>query len=217
MALSNNEKQIRHKRLEDLKKYGNEILFRLILSNSVISNGTEKNNEELKYEIDKIVNLPNGWSEEDFETAKNKLDNLLNGTYENPHLLNNDIHDARNIMDPNFNMNELHRAKSKAPETVRNIKSILNLAELTKSDQIAVIAEVMRQLARESLSERIIPKTFANATAFSLIGPQYEKPEWTWNILARNICRQSTEENVNKLVSELQKPNLKNEGAIFNE
>ncbi len=217
MALTNNEKQIRRKQLEALKKYGNDVLLHLILSNSHIRGEYNKSNEELKAEIDDIVNLPNGWTNEDYQTATKKIENLLNETYENPHLLHNDINAARNIMSPNFNMNELRRAEYKAPETVRNIKSILKLAELTKSDQIAVVAEVMRQLARELLMERNIPITFANATALSLIGHQYTKPEWTWRILARNLYTQCSQENVNKLIVELQHPDTKNGGVIFNE
>ena len=51
MALTNNEKQIRRKQLEALKKYGNDVLLYLILSNSHIRGEYNKSNEELKAEI----------------------------------------------------------------------------------------------------------------------------------------------------------------------
>ena len=114
-------------------------------------------------------------------------------------------------MNPHFDMNELRRAECKASETARNIKSILKLPELTKSDQIAVVAEVMRQLARELLVERNIPITFANATAFSLIGHQYAKPEWVCNILARNLHTQCSREFTDNLIKELQNLDIKME------
>ena len=217
MALTNNEKQIRRKQLEALKKYGNDVLLHLILSNSQIRGEYNKSNEELKAEIDNIVNLPNGWTDEDYQTATKKIENLLNETYENPHLLHNDINAARNIMNQHFDMNELRRAECKASETARNIKSILKLPELTKSDQIAVVAEVMRQLARELLMERNIPITFANATAFSLIGHQYAKPTWVCNILARNLHTQCSREFTDNLIKELQNLDIKNGGIVFNE
>ena len=72
MALTNNEKQIRRKQLEALKKYGNDVLLYLILSNSHIRGEYNKSNEELKAEIDDIVNLPNGWTNEDYKTAEKK-------------------------------------------------------------------------------------------------------------------------------------------------
>ena len=45
MALTNNEKQIRRKQLEALKKYGNDVLLHLILSNShiIIQHLTQSN------------------------------------------------------------------------------------------------------------------------------------------------------------------------------
>lgn len=217
MALTNNEKQIRHKKLEELKKFGNEVLFRLILMNDGFNRNIDKSNEELKAEIESLVNLPSGWTEEDFNSSVKKLNNMMNTTVDNPHLMNNDINSSRSIMDPNFNMMELRKAEYKAPEVVRNIKSTLKLSELNKSDQIAVVAEVMRQLAKELLDEKSIPKTFANATALSLIGHQYEKPEWTWNILARNLYTQNSKEYTDKLVTELQKPGLDKGELIFNE
>lgn len=217
MALTNKEKRIRRKQLEALKKYGNDVLLRLILSNSHIRGEYNKSNEELKAEIDDIVNLPNGWTNEDYQTATKKIENLLNETYENPHLLHNDINAARNNISPNFDMNELRRAECKASETARNIKSILKLPELTKSDQIAVVAEVMRQLARELLMERNIPITFANATALSLIGHQYEKPTWVCNILARNLHTQCSREFTDNLIKELKNLDIKNGGIVFNE
>lgn len=217
MALTNNEKQIRHKKLEELKKFGNEVLLRLIFMNDGFNRNIDKTNEEFRAEIESLVNLPSGWTEEDFNNSVRKLNNYMNTTVDNPHLLNNDITSSRSIRDPNFNMMDLRKAEYKAPEVVRNIKSTLKLSELNKSDQIAVVAEVMRQLAKELLDESKIPKTFANATAFSLIGHQYDKPEWTWNILARNLYIQNSKEYTDKLVTELQSPDIDKGGFIFDE
>ena len=222
MALSNNEKQKRHKKLEALKKYGNDVLIHLIITISGINRNYEKSNEELKEEINKLVNLPNGWTEDDYQYAVKKIKKLYLLSYENHQLLNNDINEANNLMnskitDLKIKQEELRKARYKAPETVKNIKSTLKLTELSKSDQIAVVAEVMRQLAKELLDEKSIPETMANAIAFSLIGSHYEKPEWTWNILAKNLSTQSTEKNINKLITELKNLNIKNEEVTFNE
>lgn len=217
MALTNNEKQIRHKKLEELKKFGNEVLLRLIFMNDGFNRTSERTNEEIKNEIENLVNLPSGWTDDDFNSAIRKLNNYMNDTVDNPHLMNNDIASGHPINEPNFNMMNYKKIEYKAPEVVRNIKSTLKLSELNTSDQIAVISEVMRQLAKELLNENKIPKTFANATALSLIGHQYDKPEWTWNILARNLYTQNSKEYTDKLVTELQKPEIENGGLIFNE
>lgn len=214
MALTNNEKQIRHKKIEALRNFGNQVLIRRVFTNTGFNPLIEKTNEEIKEEIEAIVNLPSGWTDEDYEVAVRKLNNILNISYDNPYLLNNDINGAYSIKDPDFDLNEVRKAEYKAPEVVRNIKSILKLSELNKSNQIAVVAEVMRQLAKEILDEKKIPKTFANATALSLIGHQYEKPDWTWEVLANNLYTQNSKEKTDIIVAELTNPNIASKGGL---
>lgn len=220
MALTNNEKQIRHKRLEELKKYANTIIIQCICMNTGFDPLNNKSNEEIREDIQKIVNLPAGWTDEDYEIAKNKIYNYCLVNYENPYLMKNDIEMARTkaFKDPSSpipDIHELKRAEDKSPEVVRNIKSILKLSELKKTDQIAVIAEVMRQLAREILNEKDIPKTYANATAFSLIGHQFEKPEWTWKVLANNLYTQNSKEKVDLIVKELTDSDIEKGGILW--
>ena len=52
MALTNNEKQIRRKQLEALKKYGNDVLLYLILSNSHVRGEYNKSNDNKEERFD---------------------------------------------------------------------------------------------------------------------------------------------------------------------
>lgn len=215
MALTNNEKQMRHKKLESLKKYGNEVLVQLLFMNSGINQPIEKSNEEIKSEIESIVNLPSGWTDEDYNLAIKKIRNMNIRVLENPHLMNNDINRARSIYDSDFNTLEVHKAEYKAAEVVRNIKSTLKLSELKITDQIAAIAEVMRFLGVELLDEKKVPITFANATALSLIDQNYEKPDWTWKILAHNLYIQNSKEKAEIIARELTNPEIKSKGSLI--
>lgn len=215
MALTNNEKQIRHKKLEALKKYGNEVLVQLIFKNNGFNRPIEKTNEEIKAEIESIVNLPSGWTDEDYNLAVQKIRNMSVTAFCNPDLMNNDIHGSHSIRYVNFTMDELRRSKYKAPEVVRNIISTLKLSELNKSDQIATVAEVMRRLAVEFLSEKSKPVTFANATALSLIDSNYEKPEWVYEILAQNLYVQNGEENAKKIAKALTSQEIAKKGGLI--
>ena len=209
MALTNNEKQIRHKKLEALKKYGNDVLIQMIFLNTVIDSQFDKTNEELKTEIETIVNLPAGWTDEDYDLAVKKIRTMNITALGNPHLMDNDISAARSILhDPDFNPSEIKRAQYKAAEVVRNIKSTLKLSELKVTDQIAAIAEVMRFLGIELTNEKSIPKTFANATALSLIDFNYDKPSWTWEVLAQNLYNQNSKEKAELIAKELTNPDL---------
>ena len=220
MALTNNEKQIRHKKLEELKKRGNEVLISWMFNTGgLFIRQQEKSNAEIKDEIEEIINLPSGWTDEDYNCALNKLNNYLAKTYDNPYLMQNDINaviDLKLSENPKEEIAEAKKAIAKAPEVIRNLKSTLKLAELNKSNQIAVVAELMRQLAIDLLNEKKVPKTFANATAFSLIGRQYDKPEWTWKVLAQNLYHQNSKTFADKIVSELSNPGIEDKDIIWN-
>jgi hypothetical protein len=132
----------------------------------------------------------------------------------NPHLMNNDINGARSIFDPDFDTWEVRKAEYKAAEVVRNIKSTLKLSELKVTDQVAVIAEVMRFLGVELLNEKKVPVTFANATALSLIDQNYEKPDWTWQVLAQNLYVQNSKEKAEIIAKELSNPEMESKGGL---
>lgn len=217
MALTNNEKQIRHKKLEALKKYGNEVLFQLFFYNSGGINRTiEKTNEEIKVEIESIVDLPSGWTDDDYNLSIQKLKNMNISAIANPRLMNNDINYLERFDEnPNIRAFDIRKIEYKAAEVVRNILSTLKLSELNKSDQIAAVTEVIRRLAVELLSEKIKPKTFANATAFSLIDSNYEKPAWTNEVLAQNIYVQNGKENAKIIAKALLSSDIeRKEGLI---
>lgn len=214
MALTNNEKQIRHKKLEALKKYGNDVLVQLFFMNNGINRPIEKSNEEIKEEIESIVNLPSGWTDEEYNLAIQKIRNMNVTVLCNPHLMNNDINYRSRIFEPNISVFEIRRVEYKAAEVVRNILSTLKLSELSKSDQIATVAEVMRRLAVEFLSEKSKPVTFANATALSLIDSNYEKPEWVNEILAQNLYIQNGKENAKKIAKALTSSDIEKKGGL---
>ena len=214
MALTNNEKQIRHKKLEALKKYGNDVLVQLFFMNNGINRPREKSNEEIKAEIESIVNLPSGWTDEDYDLAIQKIRNMNVTALCNPHLMNNDINYRSRNFEPNISEFEIRRVEYKAAEVVRNILSTLKLSELSKSDQIAAVAEVMRRLAVELLSEKSKPVTFANATALSLIDSNYEKPEWVNEILAQNLYIQNGKENAKKIAKALTSSDIEKKGGL---
>ena len=182
--------------------------------NSGINRPIEKTNEEIKAEIESIVNLQSGWTEEDYNLAVKKIRNMNVTAICNPNLMNNDINYRERVFEPNYNSFEVRRIEYKAAEVVRNILSTLKLSELNKSDQIATVAEVMRRLAVEFLSEKSKPVTFANATALSLIDPNYEKPEWLYEVLAHNLYNQNGKVNAKKIAKILTSSDIEKKGGL---
>ena len=215
MALTNNEKQIRYKKMEKLKDYAKDVMIQMIMHHGMSRDFfNRKSDAEIRDEINSIINLPNGWTDDDYNIAVQKLQNIQKEFYDNPFLMNNDIYNGHpTLIVPS--VNESRRVVSKAPEVVQNIRSILKLVNFNTSDQIAVIAEVMRRLAKELVNERQIPITLANATALSLIGHQYDKPEWTWKKLAENLVTQNGKDKAKQIIKELKNPDIDKDGGLL--
>ena len=128
--------------------------------------------------------------------------------------MNNDINYLRRIFEENLSGFEISGIEYKAAEVVRNIQSTLKLSELKKTDQIAAVTEVMRRLAVELLSEKTKPKTFANATALSLIDQNYEKPDWVCEVLAQNLFVQNGADTADEIAKALKNPKVRNKGGL---
>ena len=52
-------------------------------------------------------------------------------------------------------------------------------------------------------SQSAAAATLANATALSLIGHQYDKPEWTWKKLAENLVTQNGKDKAKLIIKEI--------------
>ena len=72
----------------------------------------------------------------------------------------------------------------------------------------------MRFLGVELLNEKKVPVTFANATALSLIDQNYEKPDWTWQVLAQNLYVQNSKEKAEIIANELSNPEMESKGGL---
>lgn len=193
MPYTNAEKQERYRKKEWLVNYGNQIIAQTMGSiNPQRWYLKSKAPAEIQNRIERIVDLPSGWTDEDFENAKNALYNIQLDFYDNPHLLSNDIQAGRShnginevmlAKDPNEALQKQKRAIADAQKLVALIISSFELTDLHQSDLAAVVMEVMRYVGRLLTDMKDIPKSHATAMCFACIGKQFEKPEWLAEVL----------------------------------
>lgn len=209
MALSNNDKQIRFRRKEELKKKANLILrdcqwrgLRHLGSRSIM--------EDIKKTLDELVDLKPNWTEEDYNSALKALDAFQLELYDNPHSLENDVYRARDSIENLRTTNDPRRLFAEQKKAVQNMKNLsahiisaLNLAEGTSSDNAAAIKEVFRFVGHSLIKESKIPRSQATAICLAILGPQYEKPEWLFDELGELLVNQMGVEDVEKLISGL--------------
>ena len=205
--MSNAEKQMRFRKKEELKEYASNIFRDWQFSSN--SRLTYKDPKEVRTYLDNIINLPSGWSADDYNRAVATLQNFHTEFYfGNPNQLKNDIENARNSTDnfiesarPRQWVTDANKATYNMQKLATHIISTLDLTGGTASDNAAAIMEVMRYIGRTLLNEKIVPKS--NATAFCLasIAPQFERPDWFAESLTRTLAL-----NVGKeLIKEIEK------------
>lgn len=218
MVLSNNDKQIRFRRKEELKKKANLILrdwqfrgWNHLGSRSI---------EDIKKTLDELVDLKPNWTEEDYNSALKALDAFQLELYDNSHSLENDVHSGRDSIENLKTMNDPKRLFAEQKKAVQNMKNLsahiisaLNLAEGTSSDNAAAIREVLRFVGHSLIKESKIPRSQATAICLAILGPQYEKPEWLFEELGKLLVNQMGVDDVDLLIRAIE--NYKKEFEEF--
>ncbi len=208
MSFTNQEKQERFRKKEYLKKVADKI-FRdwqfLGWRNS------QKDPKDVKLELEKIANLPSGWSDADYDQALKAFqifsDELYSG---NPYLLQNDIYAGRDsVCDPMTSpdgtrlIREQKNAVWQAKKLVSHINSAMDLSGGIASDNAAVVMELARNTGLSLLKERMVPKSKAATICLLMTNPLQQKPGWLIDELAVILKEQLGEDGIKLLKEKL--------------
>ncbi len=219
MSISNAEKQERYRKKEELKKYANQVFFewqRRSLGNYQV------NPQDIKNRLDVLSNLPSKWTDEDYSKAKKTIEQVLLDTYDNPHLLSNDINDARDLRtvpDAELHMfvSNAKKAEINAKKLVAHIQSLFSLVNINLSDQAAILADLMRIVGRSLLDEKTIPMTNANTQCLAAIGSQFERPNGFVKKLAKILAENLDFKDAESLGNEIIEYSKDNKRKLHNE
>ncbi len=204
MTLSNNEKQLRFRKKEELKQYAENIFNDWQILKGLDTSRTPK---EVRTYLDSIINLHSGWTADDYNRAVKTLQNFhTEFYYGNPYLLKNDVENARNSIEefitssnPQQWLLDTKKATSNMQKLSAHIISALELAEGQASDNAAAILEVMRHVGRTLLNKKNVPKSNATAICLVSISSQYERPDWLVEQLVQVLTTQLGIELAHKL------------------
>lgn len=208
---NNAAKQARFRKKEALKKYAQKMYQEWEIRAGIHS---YKNRTKVRSILDKAVDLPFGWTDEDYEAATKSINQVILEMYDNPHTLANDVQDGRNSWnefkttpDPASFKKEEKAAIEKAQKLASHLIAALELSDCYASDQAAVIMEVMRFVGSSLISKRVVPRSDATAMCLASLGPQYEKPDWLIKDLVRVLGWNFNKELANDLGKSLQEFN----------
>ena len=219
MSITNAEKQERHRKKEELKKYANQLFFEWQMRSL---GNYQVNPQDIKNRVETLSDLPSKWTDEDYSKAKKSIEQVLLEVYDNPHLLSNDINDARDLRtvpDAKLHMfvSSVKKAETNAKKFVAHIQSLFSLVNIDLSDQAAILAELMRIVGRNLLDKKTIPMTNANTQCLATIGPQFERPNRFTKKLARILAENLNPKEAETLVNEIIEYCKDGKQKLFNE
>lgn len=194
--ISNADKQDRFRKKESLKRRADNIFREWDIS--LHRWRQTRTPEEVRYALDKIIELPSGWTEEDYVFALNKLEQYHMDLITTGDQIALDIdgdcatHSAEFLTTPDpakFHA-EIKAANEKARTLAAHLISALKLSNCNDADQAAALMEAVRFVGRSLASNREIRRSQATAICLASVGPQYDRPKWFAEQLADTISQQ---------------------------
>lgn len=191
--ISDAHKQARFRRKEQLKRDADKIYRSW--EGSPARGRSKRAPEEVRHALDKAVELPSGWTDEDYEYAARRLGQYQLDLMSSMDQIANDVDGDRTSYLAEFDKSgdpfKFYANNKAATENAwalaSHMISALQLSSCNPGDQAAAVMEVVRFVARSLVSEREIRCSAATATCLANIGPQYDRPEWFVKKLADTI------------------------------
>lgn len=195
--ISNADKQARFRKKEALKHHADKI-YRMWEGSPGRWRNAKKTPEEVRHALDKAVELPFGWTEEDYEYAARRLGQYHLDLISSVDQIANDVDGDRVSylaeLDKSPDRFKFYADNKATIEKVwtlaSHINSALKLSNCNDADQAAALMEAVRFVGRSLVSNREIHCSQATAICLASVGPQYDRPKWFGEKLADAIRQQ---------------------------
>ena len=195
MPITDAEKQIRFRKKEALKREAENAFRHLQLSLGL--HRQHKTPQEIRIALDKAIDLPSGWTDEDYVRAQQKLVHIFHDIISMPDELKNDFDEGTNSSlkfmttpDPASLLKEEKLALEKTRALASHLISALNLSDCSDAEKAAAILEAVRTVGRSISNQQEIPRSAATAFCLSSLGPHYARPKWFAKRLAKTLISQ---------------------------
>lgn len=206
ISITNPEKQARFRKKEVLKKRADQYFREW----QVMAIHSRVQLREVLKLLSDAAELPSRWTDEEYDGAIQKLDQLRIDLITSQDHVGNDVHEARNIEneffttpDPGKFIAETKRAVNDAHNLAAHLISALDLSRCNDAGKAAALMEVMRHVGRNIANSPIIPKSDATTLCLAALTPQYARPKWFVAKMARWLSYQLDEELSRELGTQL--------------
>jgi len=204
------EKQARFRKKEALKRRAEQVFKEIQLGLLILSD--TRTNQEIQFNLDKITDLPNDWTDEDYNRAYTNLERYRDDFRFSKYLLENDVKECRNTSEEFMNAADPSRVLKEEQEAIANTKELaahivsgFKLSSCTDSDKAAALMEAARFLGRILINNKEVPRSNATTVCLASIGPGYERPDWFADSLVELLGWQLGKDLANKVGKKLVK------------
>jgi hypothetical protein len=194
--ISNANKQDRFRKKEHLQRSADKI-FQL-WNISIERHRDTRTPEEVRHALEKAIELPSGWTENDYRSAVKKLGQYHLDLISSVDQIANDVdgdwaaHSTEFMTTPDpaqFIANN-KAAIGKARALAAHLISALKLSSCDDADQAAALMEAVRFIGRSLTGNPKVRRSEATAICLASIGPQFDRPKWFAEQLAITISKQ---------------------------
>lgn len=209
---ANAEKQARYRKKELLKRQADNLMAKWQMD-LPFRDGHKKSFQEMQQLINKAIELPSAWTDEDYQIAEVKLAHLHAELTLSVDQISNDIHESSNFSEkfrtaPDLKKitDDLERSIKNTTELAAHIVSALNLSSCNEAEKATALMEAMRFVGRMIvLDHRNIPYSDATAVCLATIGPQYVRPDWFPEKFASAVSKQIDRDRSKEVAKHLSK------------
>ena len=189
--ISNAEKQARHRRKEELRKHA-ELCFREAQMGAPRHGA---NGPAMLAQIRQMAELPSNWTDDDFELAVERIQQLRMDLINPGNDLDNDVHDTRDSFeewgrapDKAKHRKETHKAIEDTRNLASHLISAVELTALSNGERAAALIDALRHVGRSLANERPLRRSDANTVCLAILPPQYRRPDWFAESFAKYIA-----------------------------
>jgi len=202
------EKQARYRKKDKLRRQADQI-FRLWQLEPKKDNF--KSEREIYQLIESVINLPHGWTDDDYLNAEKKLDNLNSEMFSQDNQILNDIKSSKGLWMLSEDANDmgkimLENALERTNALASHIISALKISDCDENEQAAALMEAMRFVGRTLSNNRHVPyPSDAKAMCLFTINPIYDRPKWFTRSFSFMLHKQIQPESLREIVQYLKK------------
>lgn len=178
--ISNSEKQARYRRKELLKRRADEIFNSWQIS---FIRNESMNPLTIKSSLDRISDLPSGWTDQDYTCAENSLESLrVELLRDVERQLELDVDVAHEVEVGNQINRENFLKSNLAIENTRALSnhliSAMELSRCSNAEKAAALMEAVRFIGRSLVNDPKVSPSQANVFCMASIRSWYRRPDW---------------------------------------